>query len=432
MTLNTPSRSGGRPWSWPKRPIPRPSKRPAATTRPSSAAGSSTGPTATGWAEAADKLLATPPTILLIVAGRLRREPARPAGDPAADRQDRRPRGAGAAAAASSSRAPTAIVDTRLAVAAVGRPGPDAGAGAALDRQRVLIWTIAVDDDPRRAGREPGPAHRRRRHRGRGPRLRRPEPGQGLPVRHLHARRGPVRRGRHHRRRRGHRHGRGHHAAHHPASATSRAPCGTSPTARSTGSATCRSSGPGRCSTSRWPTGTDIDEAQPVIKAVADGLWPRTRRGAASILEPPEVWGVERLGPEAIAIRLVVKTRPADQFPVMRELRRRLADAFLDDGIEMPFRRSARRGSAATRARPTRSTARTSCSTAARRRRPRSPSGDDPPTPPADAGAQPSGASSTATESGSPGAVVSVPMRPAPSGRRPRPAPAAPAARACR
>jgi moderate conductance mechanosensitive channel len=82
--------------------------------------------------------------------------------------------------------------------------------------------------------------------------------------------------------------------------------------------------------------GTDIDHAQAVIKRVADELWhdPAWRE---RILEEPEVWGVERLGPDAIVIRLVVKTRPAEQFPVMRELRRRLSDALLAERIEMPF-----------------------------------------------------------------------------------------------
>jgi moderate conductance mechanosensitive channel len=81
--------------------------------------------------------------------------------------------------------------------------------------------------------------------------------------------------------------------------------------------------------------GTDIDRAQAVIKRVADALW-RDRAWAGKVLEEPEVWGVENLGPDAIVLRLVVKTRPAEQFTVMRELRRRIADAFLDDGIIMP------------------------------------------------------------------------------------------------
>jgi small conductance mechanosensitive channel len=82
--------------------------------------------------------------------------------------------------------------------------------------------------------------------------------------------------------------------------------------------------------------GTEIDDAQRVIKRIADGVAqdPEWRR---RILEAPEVWGIESLGPDAISIRLVVKTRPGDQFPVMRELRRRLSEAFLREGIEMPF-----------------------------------------------------------------------------------------------
>jgi small conductance mechanosensitive channel len=80
--------------------------------------------------------------------------------------------------------------------------------------------------------------------------------------------------------------------------------------------------------------GTDVDRVEPVIKQVADGLW-RDPAWRGRIVEAPEVWGIERLDPEAIAIRLVVKTRPAEQFPVVRELRRRLANAFLDRGIAM-------------------------------------------------------------------------------------------------
>jgi small conductance mechanosensitive channel len=82
--------------------------------------------------------------------------------------------------------------------------------------------------------------------------------------------------------------------------------------------------------------GTDIDEAQTAIKSVADNLW-HDPDWQGKILEEPEVWGIEHLGPDAISIRLVVKTRPAAQFPVMRELRRRLADTFLAEGIEIPF-----------------------------------------------------------------------------------------------
>jgi small conductance mechanosensitive channel len=78
---------------------------------------------------------------------------------------------------------------------------------------------------------------------------------------------------------------------------------------------------------------TDIDQAKAVIKRVADTLWHERE----DILEEPEVWGVERLGPNAIVIRLVVKTRPADQYDVSRDLRQRLKEAFDAEGIEIPF-----------------------------------------------------------------------------------------------
>ncbi len=78
---------------------------------------------------------------------------------------------------------------------------------------------------------------------------------------------------------------------------------------------------------------TDIDHAKAVIQRVADGLWEERD----DILEEPEVWGVERLGANAIVIRLVVKTRPADQYAVSRELRQRLKEAFDAEGIEIPF-----------------------------------------------------------------------------------------------
>ena len=78
---------------------------------------------------------------------------------------------------------------------------------------------------------------------------------------------------------------------------------------------------------------TDIDHAKAVIKRVADGLWEERD----DILEEPEVWGVELLGANAITIRLVVKTRPADQYAVSRELRQRLKEAFDAEGIEIPF-----------------------------------------------------------------------------------------------
>lgn len=81
--------------------------------------------------------------------------------------------------------------------------------------------------------------------------------------------------------------------------------------------------------------GSDLDLAQQVIKRVADELW-HDPAWTGQVLEEPEVWGVEDLGPAGVTIRLVVKTQPARQFTVMRELRQRLKLGLDEAGVEMP------------------------------------------------------------------------------------------------
>ncbi|MEZ5166724.1 MAG: mechanosensitive ion channel [Acidimicrobiales bacterium] len=82
---------------------------------------------------------------------------------------------------------------------------------------------------------------------------------------------------------------------------------------------------------------TDIRLAQGVIQRVADELWQDPEWGGDEIMERPEVWGVQSLGSSAVAIRLVVKTEPSEQWAVERELRLRLKEALDAAGIEIPF-----------------------------------------------------------------------------------------------
>ena len=81
--------------------------------------------------------------------------------------------------------------------------------------------------------------------------------------------------------------------------------------------------------------GVDLENAQQVIKRVADEIW-RDDEYKASVIEEPEVWGVEKLGTTGVVIRLVVKTRPADQWKVLRALRQRITQAFVEAGIAVP------------------------------------------------------------------------------------------------
>lgn len=80
----------------------------------------------------------------------------------------------------------------------------------------------------------------------------------------------------------------------------------------------------------------DHHKAAQLIKDAADRLWREARPGAR-IIEEPELWGVERLGESGVAIRLAVKSAPADQWRVARLLRAEIKDALDAGGIEIPF-----------------------------------------------------------------------------------------------
>ena len=55
------------------------------------------------------------------------------------------------------------------------------------------------------------------------------------------------------------------------------------------------------------------------------------------LLEPLQIFGVERFGESELVIRVVVKTIPLKQWEVGRELRRRIKIRFDEKGIQIPF-----------------------------------------------------------------------------------------------
>lgn len=81
---------------------------------------------------------------------------------------------------------------------------------------------------------------------------------------------------------------------------------------------------------------TDIAEAMAVIKEVADGLW-REQLESFTIIQEPTMAGVQAFGDNSIALRLMVRTEPGEQFGTARELRKRLKYALDEAGIEIPF-----------------------------------------------------------------------------------------------
>jgi len=81
---------------------------------------------------------------------------------------------------------------------------------------------------------------------------------------------------------------------------------------------------------------TDLTKAAEVIKEVLDSVW-QDRLENATVLEEPEIWGVETFGDSAITIRAVLKVEPGEQWTTAREVRKRLKPALDRAGIEIPF-----------------------------------------------------------------------------------------------
>jgi small conductance mechanosensitive channel len=57
---------------------------------------------------------------------------------------------------------------------------------------------------------------------------------------------------------------------------------------------------------------------------------------AVDVLEPLEVLGVERVGPEGVTLRLTVRVNPGKQFAVQRALNAAISDAFDEAGVPRP------------------------------------------------------------------------------------------------
>lgn len=80
----------------------------------------------------------------------------------------------------------------------------------------------------------------------------------------------------------------------------------------------------------------DLARVREILKEVARALWQNPEWGS-QILEEPEVWGVERWDPDAIVLRVVLKTAPLKQWGVAREMRELIKDRFDAAGIEIPL-----------------------------------------------------------------------------------------------
>ena len=80
----------------------------------------------------------------------------------------------------------------------------------------------------------------------------------------------------------------------------------------------------------------DVDEVMELLKAIADELQ-ADPAFKGDMLEPLEMLGVDQFADSAVVIKCRIKTQPAKQWLIGREMNRRIKKTFDAQGIEIPF-----------------------------------------------------------------------------------------------
>lgn len=80
----------------------------------------------------------------------------------------------------------------------------------------------------------------------------------------------------------------------------------------------------------------NIDRVIEVIQRVGDNLQADTAF-SNKILEPIEIFGLDKFGDSAVVVKARIKTLPIQQWNVGREFNKRLKKAFDEENIEIPF-----------------------------------------------------------------------------------------------
>jgi small conductance mechanosensitive channel len=80
----------------------------------------------------------------------------------------------------------------------------------------------------------------------------------------------------------------------------------------------------------------DVDQVMEIMKETGDELQKDPEHGP-NIIEPIEVFGLDKFGDSALVIKARLKTKPIMQWTIGREYRRRLKKAFDQQNIEIPF-----------------------------------------------------------------------------------------------
>jgi len=82
--------------------------------------------------------------------------------------------------------------------------------------------------------------------------------------------------------------------------------------------------------------GTDLERAIAVLQQIGGDLY-KDAAWKPRLLEEPTVAGVDDLRASDIALLVMIKTLPGEQWAVAREARRRIVETFTQEKIEMPY-----------------------------------------------------------------------------------------------
>jgi small-conductance mechanosensitive channel len=80
----------------------------------------------------------------------------------------------------------------------------------------------------------------------------------------------------------------------------------------------------------------DLTRVRSVLTDVIHDLWDDEDFDGV-IIEEPEIWGIEAITPDAITLRVALKTAPMEQWRVARVLRGRIKSRFDHEGIQAPY-----------------------------------------------------------------------------------------------
>ncbi len=89
--------------------------------------------------------------------------------------------------------------------------------------------------------------------------------------------------------------------------------------------------------------GEDLERVRGIAETVGREM-AADARFESLITESPTLKAVESVGEDGVKVIVTARTRPAARWEVAAELRRKLAEAFLREGIEVPFQKGTVRG----------------------------------------------------------------------------------------